>query len=179
LPRLAVLLRAVNVGGTGKLAMSDFKALLAKLGGEGPRTIGAAGSAVVDAKDTPAELEAKLQAGLKAGCGLVTDVFVRTHAELQAVLAGDPFPEIARQDPGHLLVSFLADDPDPDRLAALRDRIAGPEQVAAGPRCLYIAYGAAMGRSKLTGQVIERALGLRGTGRNWNTVRKLAELTRR
>ena len=54
----------------------------------------------------------------------------------------------------------------------------GPEEVEAGPGCLYIAYGEGMGHSKLTGAVIERALSLRGTGRNWNTVGKLAELTR-
>jgi uncharacterized protein (DUF1697 family) len=61
-------------------------------------------------------------------------------------------------------------------VAALRARIAGREEVAAGPRCLFARYPDGIGRSKLTGAMIERALKLRGTGRNWNTVGKLAAM---
>jgi uncharacterized protein (DUF1697 family) len=175
--RLAVLLRAVNVGGTGKLPMADFKAALAELGYEAPKTLGAAGSAVIATSAKPAAVEAALEAELKARFGLATEAFVRTHAELTAVLKANPFPAMARDKPAGLIVSFLKGQARPADLAALREKIVGAEEVAAGPGCLYIAYGAGMGTSKLTGQVVERALGLRGTGRNWNTVGKLAELT--
>ncbi|HEX3700966.1 MAG TPA: DUF1697 domain-containing protein [Phenylobacterium sp.] len=176
--RLAVLLRAVNVGGTGKLAMADLKAALAELGYEAPQTLGAAGSAVVGAKADPGEMEAELEAELKARFQLSSEVFVRTHAELQAVLAANPFAEMAKETPSGLLVVFLKAEPTPAGVEDLRGRIVGPEEVAAGPRCLYIAYGEGMGQSKLTGQIVQRAIGLSGTGRNWNTVGKLAELTR-
>ena len=175
--RLAILLRAVNVGGTGKLPMADLKAVLAELGYEQPQTLGAAGSAVIATGDAPAAVEVALAAALKSRFGLATEVFARTHAELAAILAANPFAAMARDKPAGLIVSFTKGDPKPADVAALRTRIVGPEQVAAGPGCLYIAYGAGLGTSKLTGQVIERALALRGTGRNWNTVGKLAELT--
>lgn len=175
--RLAVLLRAVNVGGAGKLTMADFKACLARLGREAARTLGAAGSAVIETDAAPASVATELEARLKSDHGVATEVFVRTHAELQAVLAGNPFHGMAKEDPSHLLVLFLHGEPQASAVEAVRARIAGPEEVAAGPRCLYVAYGEGMGRSKLTGAILERALGLRGTGRNWNTVGKLAELT--
>jgi uncharacterized protein (DUF1697 family) len=175
--RLAVLLRAINVGGTGKLPMADFKAALADLGHEDPQTLGAAGSAVIGAAARPAAVEAALEADLKARFGITTDVFARTHAELAAILKANPFASMAREKPAGLIVLFLKGEPTAAGLAALRDRIVGPEEVAAGPGCLYIAYGAGLGTSKLTGQIVERALSLRGTGRNWNTVGKLAELT--
>jgi uncharacterized protein (DUF1697 family) len=175
--RLAVLLRAINVGGAGKLAMADLKAALADLGCAQPRTLGAAGSAVVEAGDDPAALEARIEADLKARFGLASEVFVRDHAALAATLAANPFHDMARDDPSHLLVLFLKSDPAPADVEALRGKIQGPEQVAAGPACLYAAYPAGIGTSKLTGAIIERALKLKGTGRNWNTVTKLNELT--
>jgi uncharacterized protein (DUF1697 family) len=175
--RLAVLLRAVNVGGTGKLPMADFKAALADLGYEDPKTLGAAGSALIGAPAKSAAVEAAVEAALKSRFGLTTDVFVRTHAQLSAILKANPFPAMARDKPAGLIVSFLKGQAKPADVAALRLKIVGPEEVEAGPGCLYITYGAGLGTSKLTGQIVERALGLRGTGRNWNTVGKLAELT--
>jgi uncharacterized protein (DUF1697 family) len=176
--RLAVLLRAVNVGGTGKLPMADLKAALADLGYDEPKTLGAAGSAVIGTAAAPAAVETALEADLRSRFDLTTDVFVRTHAELTAILAANPFAQMAKDKPSGLIVSFTKGDPRPADVAALRGRIVGHEEVEAGPGCLYIAYGDGMGTSKLTGQIVERALGLRGTGRNWNTVGKLAELTR-
>ncbi|MFC3069291.1 DUF1697 domain-containing protein [Phenylobacterium soli] len=175
--RHAVLLRAVNVGGTGKLPMADFKALLSGLDFEAPQTLGAAGSAVIGTDAAAATVEAQLEAALKDSFGLATEVFVRDHEALKATLAANPFADMARDRPSALLVLFLKGEPAAPDVEALRARIVGPEAVHPGPRSLYIAYGAGMGTSKLTGQVIERALGLRGTSRNWNTVQKLADLT--
>jgi uncharacterized protein (DUF1697 family) len=175
--KLAVLLRAVNVGGTGKLAMADFKALLGKLGHDQAMTLGAAGSAVVATASKPAALEAEIEKALKDRFDLATEVFVRTHAELKAALAANPFDKMAKEKPAGLIVVFLKGEPEPAAVEALRRKIVGPEEVAAGPKSLIIAYGEDMGRSKLTGQIVQRAIKLSGTGRNWNTVQKLAELT--
>jgi uncharacterized protein (DUF1697 family) len=60
----------------------------------------------------------------------------------------------------------------------LQDSIAGPERVAAEGRHLYIHYADGIGRSKLTTARIEKALGTRGTARNWNTVLKLRDAAR-
>jgi uncharacterized protein (DUF1697 family) len=175
--KLAVLLRAVNVGGTGKLAMAEFKALLGELGHDEAKTLGAAGSAVVRTGHGPAALETDLETALKARFDLATEVFARTHAELKAVLAANPFCQMAREKPAGLLVVFLKGEPAAAAIEDLRARIVGPEEVAAGPRSLFIAYGDGMGKSKLTGQIVHRTIKLSGTGRNWNTVGKLAELT--
>jgi uncharacterized protein (DUF1697 family) len=170
--KAAVLLRAVNVGGR-QLAMADFKAALAELGYPGAATLGAAGSAVVEAQAAPSEAE--LEQGLSKALGPL-EVFVRSGAQLKAVLAANPFAEMAKADPAHLLVVFLKGQPSAAGVAALQGRIVGRETVAAGPGCLYAGYPDGVGRSKLTMAVVERALGLRGTARNWNTVGKLTEL---
>lgn len=174
---VAALLRAVNVGGTGKLPMADLRRVLGELGYAEPRTLLASGNAVFGAKAADAALEAALEREVAARLGVTTDILVRDHAELAATMAANPFTEMAKDRPSALLVMFLKTEPAAARVAAVAGAIKGPEQVAAGPRCLFIAYGDGMGTSKLNGAVIERGLGLRGTGRNWNTVGKLTELT--
>jgi uncharacterized protein (DUF1697 family) len=175
--RVAVMLRAVNVGGR-RLVMADFKAALSALGHEAPETVVATGNAVVGVTGAAGpKLEAVLEAGLEQHLGGPSEVFVRNGEELAAIVAGNPFPQMAKDDPSHLVVVFLKGQPTAEAVAALRGKIVGPEEVAAGPGCLYATYPDDLGHSKLTGAVIERALKLRGTVRNWNTVTKLATLT--
>ena len=54
----------------------------------------------------------------------------------------------------------------------------GPEIIRADGRQLYIDFGPAeaMRETKLMPALMDRILGTRGTGRNWNTVLKLAAL---
>lgn len=171
--RLAVLLRAVNVGGAGKLAMADLRRLLGDLGYAEPQTLLASGNAVVGTDAAPAEVERTLQAALRDRLDLATEVFVRDHAALAAAMAANPFTDFARDQPGRLMVVFLAGEPPADLSPLTRLATLG-EQVARGPRCLYIAYPQGAGRSKLANARTEAA---RGTARNWNTVGKLAALT--
>lgn len=172
-PRIA-LLRAVNVGGAGLVAMADLRAMLADLGFRRPRSLLQSGNLVFDAEGAGAALEATLEAELARRAGLVTDIMVRDRAQWDAVTAANPFPEEAARDPGHLLVIALKRAPAGDTLDALRAAIAGPERVDLVDAQLYAYYPEGVGRSKLTMAVIERRLGARGTGRNWNTVLKLA-----
>ncbi|HZD26232.1 MAG TPA: DUF1697 domain-containing protein, partial [Alphaproteobacteria bacterium] len=106
--------------------------------------------------------------------GLSTEVLVRSAAEWAAIVAGNPFTKAAASDPAHLVVMLLKGEADPAAVAALRESIAGPELLHAEGRQAYIVYPAGIGRSKLTMAKLERGLGSRGTGRNWNTVLKLA-----
>lgn len=172
--RAAVLLRAVNVGGR-RLTMDVFKGALADLGLPNAQTVVATGNAVVAAEASP-ELEVRLEAGLAEKLGGPVEVFVRSGAQLAQIVAANPFADFAARDPSHMVAMVLRGEADPDLVEALRSRIVGPEQVAAGPGCLFATYPDDIGHSKLTGVVIERTLKLRGTVRNWNTLRKLAEM---
>jgi uncharacterized protein (DUF1697 family) len=175
--KVGVFLRAVNLSGR-RLLMADFKRVLADVGHPLAQTVVATGNAVIEATAADAALEAKIEEGLETALGQSTEVFVRDAAQLAAIVAANPFPDMARDDPSHLVVVFLKGEPTTAAVAALRDKIKGPEAVAAGPGCLYAAYPEDIGHSKLTAAVIERALRLRGTARNWNTVLKVTELTR-
>ena len=168
------LLRAANVGGR-KLVMADLRTLIAELGFREPRTLLQSGNLVFDAGPLGgAELERKLEAATLERFGLAIDYLVRTAAEWAAIIAANPFPDMACADPAHLVVMPLKAAPVPDGIAALEAAIVGREQVRAKGRELYLTYPDGIGTSKLTGAVIERKVGVRGTARNWNTVSKLA-----
>jgi uncharacterized protein (DUF1697 family) len=174
--RLAVLLRAVNVGGTGKLPMAELRRVLAEAGYAEPKTLLASGNAVIAAK-AEAGLEARLEKLIADQLGVATLVMVRSHRELAAVVGENPFGELAETAPSRLMVVFLRGAPSAQGVAAAAAKITGSEEVRIGPACIYVAYPDGMGTSKFTGAVIEKALGLKGTARNFNTVRKLVELT--
>lgn len=172
--RVAGLLRAVNVGGR-KLLMADLKRIAEAAGFDAPATLLASGNVLFGTTLAPAEAGAKLEAAILADQGLASDVLVRDHAELAAVIAANPFPEQARDAPNRLLVMFLSAAPQAGPEVLESACVAG-EVVRSGPGCLYITYPDGVGTSKLTNVVIERRLKVRGTARNWNTVGKLAAL---
>ena len=174
--RVGVFLRAINLGGK-RLLMADFKRVLAEVGYPDAQTVVATGNAVITAGAADAGLEAGVEKGLETILGGTTDVFARDGGELAAIVAGNPFPKMAQDDPSHLVVVFLREAATDEGLAALRAKIIGREEVAPGPRCLYASFVDGIGESKLTAARIERALKTRGTARNWNTVRKMADLT--
>ncbi len=172
------LLRAVNVGGRNAVAMSDLRDLLTDLGLTGARSLLQSGNLVFESDGrTGAELERLLESATAGRLGVTVDYLVRSAAEWQTLIACNPFREEAQRDPAHLLVVVLKAAPQAKDVKALSSAIEGPEYVAAVGRQLYAAYPAGQGRSKLTLPLIEKKLGARGTGRNWNTVLKLAALT--
>jgi len=170
------LLRGINVGGNRKVAMSDLRGLLAKLGLADPRSLLQSGNLVFRSSALPGDLELLLEAEAEKRLGLRTDFFIRTADEWRGVVARNPFRAAAERDPSHLVVMFLKGAPDPGSVKALQGAITGPETVRSDGRQAYIVYPAGIGDSRLTAGVIDRKLGTRGTGRNWNTVLKLAVL---
>ncbi len=172
------LLRAVNVAGHGSIGMAALRSFFDDLGFEEARTLLQSGNVVFRHNGpSDAALAGRLEREAEKRLGLRTAFFVRTAAEWQSVVAGNPFPAEAEHDPGHLVAMFLKTEPSAAAVAALQTAVKGPELVRAGSgRHVYVTYPDGIGRSKLTVGVIERALGGPATGRNWNTVLKLLAL---
>lgn len=162
------LLRAVNVGGTGKLPMTELAAMCEAAGFARVRTYIASGNVVFASALDEAGIKAALERRLAAYAGKPVGVIVRTADELTAVLAANPFPNEA---PNRTVAIFLDAPPPADALVGVRHQ--ADERLALGRREVYVAYGAGMANSRL---VIPAAR--HGTARNMNTVAKLAELAR-
>jgi uncharacterized protein (DUF1697 family) len=171
------LLRGINVGGHNLVAMSDLRNLLGALGFAGAKSLLQSGNLVFDSERlTGTELERLLEVETAKRLGVTPDYLVRSAAEWGTLVARNPFPQEAKDDPAHLLVMCLKAAVPAKNVQALRAAIKGAERVRAVGKQLYVVYPEGIGRSKLTNTLIEKKLGVRGTGRNWNTVLKLAAL---
>ena len=159
----ACLLRAVNVGGTGKLPMAELRAMCEAAAFTDVRTYIASGNVVLRSASTARQVQATLEAALADYAGKPVAVLVRTAAEMAAVLDANPFADAA---PNRVMVIFLDQPPPPDALHQASG-LAG-EQFVLGRREIYVHYPDGMGDSKLK---ISGAKA--GTARNLNTVAKL------
>jgi uncharacterized protein (DUF1697 family) len=171
------LLRAINVGGYNKIAMSALRELFVDLAFTGVKTLLQSGNVVFENPGrTAAELERLLEKATAERLGVAVDYVVRSDSEWAEIVARNPFPDQANDDPGHLVVMCLKAAVDVKKAIALQSAIRGPEIVRGDGKQLYAVYPNGIGKSKLTTALIERELGVRGTARNWNTVLKLAAL---
>lgn len=163
------LLRAVNVGGTGKLPMDELVRMARNLGFQEPRTYIASGNLVFEWEGSAEAVKSRLGKALAEYVGKEVGVLVRTAAELAGVLEANPFPG---RPTNRTMVIFLDTAPPADALRG----VVGPagEEVRIGRREFYVHYPEGMGRSRLTIPGAKH-----GTARNINTVEKLVQLSSR
>jgi uncharacterized protein (DUF1697 family) len=167
MPVFVLLLRAVNVGGTGKLPMSDLKGLCEQAGFRNVRTYIASGNVVAERDGSGTQAKAALEAELRTYAGKPVGVIVRTAAEMAKVVALNPFPDRAAN---HAVVIFLDRAPPSDALENVKGH--ANEEMRLGAREIYVHYPEGIGRSKLRIPAMSD-----GTARNMNTVAKLAAMT--
>lgn len=160
------LLRAVNVGGTSKLPMTELKAMCEELGFAAVRTYIASGNVVFTSRKSEAAIKSALEQRLHAYAGAPVGVLVRSAAAMAQVAADNPFPKAA---PNRTVAIFLDKAPPADALAGIRGQ--KNEELRLGRREIYVHYGEGMGTSKL---VIPAAK--TGTARNMNTIATLAKM---
>lgn len=160
------LLRAVNVGGTGKLPMAALRAICEALSFARVRTYVASGNVVFESAKSAAAVKVALEKQLHAYAGKPVGVLVRTATEMAAVLKANPFPRAA---PNRTVAIFLDETPPKDALKQARG--VANEEMRLGVREIYVHYGDGMASSKL-----KIPAAATGTMRNMNTVAKLAQM---
>lgn len=168
MPTYVCLLRAVNVGGTGKLPMADLRALCEAAGFVDVRTYIASGNVVLRSALGARQVQATLAAALHLYAGKPVGVLLRTPTEMSRVLEANPFPDAA---PQRTVAIFLDHAPPADALESISGQ-AG-EELALGTREIYVHYGRGMASSKLKIPIAKT-----GTARNINTIAKLVEMAR-
>jgi uncharacterized protein (DUF1697 family) len=176
------LLRAVNVGGTGKLPMKDLKAACEAAGLVKVQTYIASGNLVFESPLSSGQVKELIATILAEQFGLTKNhTIIRTPEQLAAAIEAGPFADSVAVKPAGVMLQFLEAPPsDP---AACGETLAkwGPERLHLAGEHLYIDYSTGPGAAdtKLTPAFLERILKVPGTARNWNTVQKLLEMAKR
>ena len=166
MPSYVALLRAVNVGGTGKLPMVRLRAMAEGCGFSDVATYIQSGNLVFRSKAVEAKVRAELAQALTKYFRKSADVLIRTQREIEQILQDNPFPEAA---PNRVQILFLPKKAPADALDDLK--IPGGERVVLHGREIYAHFPNGMGQSKLKLPFADV-----GTARNLNTVAKLASL---
>ncbi|HET7711063.1 MAG TPA: DUF1697 domain-containing protein [Thermoanaerobaculia bacterium] len=171
------LIRGINVGGRNLISMSALREAVEGAGVIAPRTLLQSGNLVFrTASRDLAELEAVLEEVTEARFGIRPDFCIRSADAWTRIVAANPFPAVAADSPDRLLVMFMKRPVAARAVEELRAAIIGPESLKEVGGEFYITYPDGIVRSKLTGQFIEKRVGVRGTARNWNTVFRIAGL---
>jgi len=177
--RWVALLRGINVSRANRLAMGDLRMTIQAIGFDNVATYIQSGNVVFDTSGSDASTEESLAARIRDALavqhGVDVPVVVRSADELLRVAAALSAAESAA-DSKLLHVLFLDKEPAVGADASIEPQRYEPDRWTVDGRQIYVRYPNGSGRSKLTIDVFERALGVTATARNLNTVRKLAAM---
>lgn len=173
--RYVAFLRAINVGGH-TVKMDRLRALFGELGLAEVESFIASGNVVFrDPGGEAGALERRIEAHLHRSLGFPVATFLRTAAEVAAVAAHRPFPELGEADGYHALyVAFFPSPPGAGAEPALAAFRSEADDFRLHGREVYWLARRKVSESAFSGAALERALGMPATLRNATTVRKLA-----
>ena len=158
-------LRAVNVAGKNRLKMQDLRSLCETAGCREVRTVLQSGNVIFRAEKVP-----DLGRILEKALGVRPEVFYRKETQIRNIVNSEPFGDYPDISPSHQLVMFLENKISSVKLAKVKTE---REVLWTLGREICITFPDGIGRSKLSNQSIEKALGVKGTMRNMNTLVKI------
>lgn len=173
--RYVALLRGINVGRAKQIPMADLRTLLTDLGYADVATLLRSGNAVFSGTGDPAEVASGIEEAIKGKFGMTVGCVVRDGADVAAVIAANPLPDAAAEG-SRYLVHFLSAAPDPALLEVNDPVRLDPDRIRIGDRVVYQWCPDGIMAAPDVGTFVVKNLGVVATGRNWNTVTKLAAM---
>jgi uncharacterized protein (DUF1697 family) len=173
--RFIAFLRAINVGGH-TVKMDHLRKLFAELGLSSVETFIASGNVIFESAEKDARvLEKKIEGHLRKSLGYEVATFLRTAAELAAIVDYQPFPASELEADGNMLyIGFLPAPPAEKARQALLDLRTDIDEFNVHEREIYWLCRKKFSESKVSGAMIEKRAGMPATLRNVTTVRKIA-----
>jgi len=172
------LIRGINVGGKNILPMKDLRVLLESLGCENVQTYIQSGNCVFDSATTvSASISKRIRAAIADEFGFSPMVLSLTAAELSQAIKQNPYDTV-NNEPKCIHFFFLektAKNADLDALTTLKHP---NEEFLLTKKVFYLFAPDGISRSKLAAGA-EAKLGVGTTARNYKSVAKLADLSRR
>jgi uncharacterized protein (DUF1697 family) len=176
--RRVALLRGINVGGKNMLPMKELAGMFVEAGCRDVATYIQSGNVVFSAEDkVAAGLGSLISTRVEERFGLRVPVVLRTAAELEVVIRGNPFSASGEDEMVH--VCFLADLPAADKVAGLDKGRSAPDEFVVVRREIYLRLVHGISGTKLSNAYFDSKLKTVSTIRNWRTVLKLAEMMAR
>lgn len=166
-------LRAINVGGR-QVKMTQLVKLFESIGLDAVTTYIASGNVRYRTRRTPAIVEPRIEAVLRDALGFEVETFVRTPKELVAVIRAAPFTQKEIAAAHAQMFCFLKESPSRGVATAIAALSCASDRFAVVGRELHWLRIVRESDPKVHRDVA-RTLGAPMTGRNLNTVHKMAE----
>ncbi len=167
-----ILFRGMNTGGV-RAPVGEQRKMAEAMGLKNPRTLQASGNLVVESGMTTAELEGAIETAMDLTFGLKIVAMARTPDQWAKLIAANPFPKEAEAHPAKVVAMVMKDGIKAGALDAVQPLCRDGEAVEAIDGVLYFWFPRGQGESEIFKKATPKMLGM-GTGRNWNTVSKLA-----
>jgi uncharacterized protein (DUF1697 family) len=164
----------MNTGGV-RASVGEQRKVAEAMGLKNPRTLQASGNLVVESGKATAALEVDIEAAMDQTFGLKVAAMVRTPDQWAKLIAANPFPDQARDHPAQVVAMVMKDGLNPGALDAVQALCRDGEAVEEAGGVLYFWFPHGQADSEIFKKATPKMLGM-GTGRNWNTVLKLAEM---
>jgi len=167
-------LRAINVGGRN-IKMADLRSLFRALDLKHVETLIASGNVIFDPPAmTVAGLERKIAEHLHESLGYEVDTFIRSTSQLAQIARYQPFGDITLSKGGNTLkIGFLSTPLTPEAHNKLLTRRTHIDDFHVNGQEVYWLSRKAVGKSRFSGSVLEKAIKAPATLRNVNTIRRL------
>jgi len=171
-----LLVRGVTPSGRNKLSMARFCEVLEKAGFAHVRTYIQSGNALVDTELTAHTVEKSVRELIRNEIGPDLVVLARTGAQLEEALEENPFTK--GYDISRVFFVSFAKTPPAEKVRELLSLDLSPEKLAFGENTAYMYIPGVYGRGTLSGNFLEKKLGVSATMRNFNTMKRLVMMSR-
>lgn len=174
--KYVAFLRGINVGGKNKIRMETLREVFSALGFADVKTYINSGNVVFETAETAAgELAAKIETAIEREFALKIKVIARTVAEIENVIADNPFAGQFENDK-NLHVFFLDEELSAEKCEMLLSNNDENETYAVQNREIFCLLRVSVLDSLMGRDYIGKKLKVSATARNWRTVCKIMEL---
>ncbi len=167
-----------GVGGKTQLPVKALREALTAAGFENVATYINSGNAIVRSRRSRKQVIATIAELCRAEFGFDKPIFAPTLAEWDAVIARNPFAKAAASAPTTVHAVLLEGAPEPEAVERIRALAVKGEELKVIEGVAYVHTPNGFGTCKMA-EKFDKWIGVTNTGRNWNTVLKLAELGRK
>lgn len=172
----AYILLFRGVGGATQLPTAPLREALAGAGFEDVATYISSGNAILRTPLAREEVISSVAKICKEKFGFAKAIYAPTLEEWEALVENNPFPDFAAGK--HLHAAILAGDPSNEAIERLRAHSGEGEAIEVVGRVAYLHTPNGFGTSRL-GEKFDKWIGVENTARNWNTVLRLLEMSRK
>ena len=172
--RYVALLRGIGPANPN-MRNEKLRGVLEELGFANVASVISSGNLLFDTDDgaDPAALEELIEAAWPKRLGFESATIVRSQADLERLVAADPFAGRADEPTSRLNVTFLGREPEGEPPLPYRDPAGGYEVLALAEGAVFSAADTTANSTPEMMRWMERTFGKRITTRTWKTVQRI------